>query len=408
MRGFIDWILQKVNEQSDFDGSVVAVKPTANGDCSRLTAQDCVYTHIMRGAEGTEAAVIDVISRCVEPYKNYGEYLALAENPDLRFIFSNTTEAGICYNEDDRLDDTPPSSFPAKVTALLYRRFTLGLRGFIFLPCELIEKNGAELKKIILKYADDWALGDKFKAWTESDNIFCNTLVDRIVTGFPTDERIDLGYKDDMLNTGEFYHLWVIEGPKEILNEIPLDKAGLNIIVTDNLDIYRTRKIRILNGAHTAMTAYAMPKGFDSVKSCMNNADMLAFVKRCVFDEIIPTLDLPEKELTDYADSVFERFANPYIKHMLSAISLNSVSKFKVRILPSILEYIKRRGSMPQNLLIAFASLIKLYKTDMANDGAEITTFMKTAAVREILANEALWGQDLSFLTDEIEKAAAV
>lgn len=404
LRGFADWILQHLNEKSDFNGSVVVVQPIENGMCDKLTEQNCIYTHIMRGVEGVETKVVDVISRCVKPYANYEEYLKLAENPDLRFVISNTTEAGICYSENDKITNMLPTTFPAKVTALLHKRFLLGLKGFIFLPCELIDKNGENLKKIILQYADIWDLGEQFKNWVESDNIFCNTLVDRIVTGYPRDEKIELGYEDNMVNTSEFFHLWVIESPKEILNEIPFDKAGLNIIVTDNLEMYRTRKVRILNGAHTSMVPYAMLKGFETVKSCVDDDAMLAYVKKCIFDEIIPTLDLPKQELIDYANSVLERFANPYIKHLLSSIALNSVSKFKVRVLPSILEYIKRYNKMPETLILAFASLIKFYKTDMANDDKEIMEFMKNASTKEILASENLWGQDLSFLYDEVAK----
>ena len=340
LRAFVDWILQITNEKTDFNGSVVVVQPIPQGMCDMLTKQDCVFTDIMRGLSNGEPTVdkkiIDVISRCVKPYDDYDAYLALAENPDFRFVVSNTTESGIAYVEEDKLNDAPPKSFPAKVTGLLYKRFTLGLDGFIFLPCELIDKNGATLKSIILKYADDWNLPSEFKTWVEQKNIFCNTLVDRIVTGYPKDEKIDLGYEDNMLNTSEIFHLWVIEGPKDILKELPLDKTGLNIIVTDNLEMYRTRKVRILNGAHTSMIPYAMLEGIETVKDCMEDENMSQFVKKCVFDEIIPTLDLPKEELIDYANNVFERFNNPYIRHLCASISLNSVSKFKVRVLPSL------------------------------------------------------------------------
>ncbi len=408
LRGFVDWILQITNEKTDFNGSVVVVQPIATGLCDKLEEQNCTYTHIMRGMQnGTptvENKVIDVISRCVKPYDNWNSYLALAENPDLRFIFSNTTEAGIEYIETDKLTDTPPKSFPAKVTALLHKRFLLGLDGFIFLPCELIDKNGSTLKEIISKYADDWQLGCEFKNWLEAKNIFCNTLVDRIVTGYPKDEEINLGYEDNMLNTSELFHLWVIEGPESITSELPLDKTGLNIIFTESLENYRTRKVRILNGAHTSMIPYAMLKGVETVKDCMDNTELFDFVKACVFEEINPTLDLPEEELLSYANDVFERFRNPYIKHLCSSISLNSVSKFKVRVLPSILEYIKRYNKFPQHLLFSFAKLIEFYKTDIPNDDKEICEFMKNSDVKTILANEKLWGEDLSKLSDEVEK----
>lgn len=408
LRGFVDWIFQILNEKSDFSGSAVVVQPIEKGMCDILQAQDCVYTHIMRGISNgeplVESKIIDVISRTVKPYDDYNEFLRLAENPDFRFIVSNTTESGIEYIETDSLSDVPPKSFPAKLTALLYKRFKLNLNGFIFLPCELIEKNGENLKKCILRYADNWNLGNEFKTWIENENVFCNTLVDRIVTGYPKDENIELPYADNMLNTSELFHLWVIEGPSSILEELPFDKVGLNIILTNDLQKYRTRKVRILNGAHTCMIPYALLKGIETVKDCMDNEEMFEFLKSCVFDEIIPTLDLEREELVDYANSVFERFNNPFIRHMCSSIALNSISKFKVRVLPSILEYIKRTGNIPHYLLISLAKLIEFYKYGTPNDDAEIISFIKEKSLNEILSNKSFWDVDLSFLELEVSK----
>ncbi len=405
LRGFVDWMLQKVNESSDFNGNVVVVQPIEMGMCDMLSAQNCIYTHVIRGVEGVDTTVVDVISRCVKPYDDFGAYLALAENPDFRFVVSNTTESGIVFSAEDKITDAPPKTFPAKVTLLLKRRFDLGLNGFIFLPCELIDRNGDNLKKCILKYAELWGLGADFCAWVENENVFTNTLVDRINTGFPRGEDLGLGYEDNMLNTSEFFHLWVIETDYDLEAELPFSSAGLNVIVTpDKLEMYRTRKVRILNGAHTSLVPYAMLEGFDTVKSCIDDERMCNHLRKCVFDEICPTLDLPKDELLAYANSVVERFGNPYIKHYLSAISLNSVSKFKVRVLPSILEYIKRYNKMPETLIFAFAKLIEFYKTDMPQDAPEVVAFMRDHSVAEILANEELWGQDLSFLKEEIEK----
>ncbi len=408
LRGFVDWILQIANETTDFEGSAVIVQPIEQGTCDTLQAQDCLYTFMMRGIKDEKPTVeikfIDVVSRTVKPYDNWDDYMKLAENPDFRFIVSNTTESGIAYLPEDKLNDAPQKSFPGKLTALLYKRFELGLKGFIFLPCELIDKNGAALKKIILQYADDWNLGDGFKQWIDTENIFCNTLVDRIVTGYPKGEQIDLGYEDNMLNTSELFHLWVIEGPQEILTEIPLDKTGLQIIVTDNLQMYRTRKVRILNGAHTSMIPYAILEGIETVKDCMENEKMSSFVKQCVYDEIMPTLDLPYEELKDYADNVFERFQNPYINHLCSSISLNSVSKFKVRVLPSILEYINRKGKAPKNLTLSLYKLIEFYKKGNPTDDADIIAFMKEKSLKDILSNKDFWDTDLSFLYDEVAK----
>ena len=404
LRGFADWMIQIANEKAGFDGKVVVVQPIEQGMCDMLTAQGCVYTHLCRGVEGVDVKKIDVISRCVKLYDDFDSYMALAENPDFRFVISNTTEAGIVFEDSDKITDRPAKTFPAKLTQLLKKRFELGLNGFVFLPCELIDKNGENLKACVLKYADLWELGDAFKAWIENENIFCNTLVDRINTGYPKDEKIELDFEDNLVNTSEYFHLWVIEGYNGLCDEIPFDKCDLNVILTDNLEMYRTRKVRILNGAHTSLVPYALLSGFDTVKSCIDDKGMNEHIRKCVYDEIIPTLDLPKEELIEYADNVLTRFANPYIKHYLSSIALNSVSKFKVRVLPSILEFIKRFYKMPETLLFSFAKLIEFYRTDMTNDDADVTAFMKTATVGEILANTGLWGEDLSFLEKEVAK----
>lgn len=408
LRGFVDWILQVTNETTDFEGSAVVVQPIENGMCEMLAAQDCVYHLFMRGLKDgkpvQDRKVIDVISRTVNPYTEYEEYLKLAENPDFRFVVSNTTESGISYHAGDAIGNKPPVSFPAKVTALLHKRFTLGLGGFLFLPCELIDKNGETLKKVIIRYAKEWDLGADFAAWVENENIFCNTLVDRIVTGHPKEEQLELSFEDNMVDTCELFHLWVIEGPQSILRKLPFDKTGLNIIVTDNLEMYRTRKVRILNGAHTSMIPYALLSGVETVGECMKNEKISGFVKSAVMEEIIPTLNLPREELFSYANDVFERFQNPFIRHYCSSIALNSVSKFKVRVLPSVLEYHRRFGKLPEKLLFSFAKLIEFYKTDMPKDDAKICEFMKNASVEDILTNVELWDEDLSFLAEGVKQ----
>ena len=405
LRGFVDWMLHRINQTGNFNGNVVVVQPIEAGLCDMLAEQDCVYTHLCRGVEGVETDVIDVISRCVKPYDDFDSYLALAENPDFRFVVSNTTESGIVFSADDKLTDAPPKTFPAKLTLLLKKRYELELGGFVFLPCELIDRNGDNLKACVLKYADLWNLGEGFKTWVKNENVFTNTLVDRINTGYPKGEDLGLGYEDKMVNTSEFFHLWVIETEHDLEKEIPFSAADLNVIVTrDKLEMYRTRKVRILNGAHTSLVPYALLSGFDTVKSCIDDEGMREHVRKCVFDEIIPTLDLPKDELESYAGSVIERFGNPYIKHYLSSIALNSVSKFKVRVLPSILEYIKRYGKTPETLVFSLAKLIEFYKNGTPNDAPEIIEFIKSHSVREILANKEFFGEDISFLTEEVKK----
>ena len=406
LRGFADWMLQRLNEKGLFNGSVVVVQPIENGLCDTLSAQGCKYTHIVRGKEGYESCVIDVISRCVKPYSDFEEYLALADDPDMRYIISNTTEAGIEFCADDKFTDAPPKTFPAKLTRLMLRRYNAGLGGFIFLPCELIDRNGDALRTAVLEYARLWELGEGFAEWVRRENVFTNTLVDRINTGYPKGEDIELGYEDKMLNASEYFHLWVIETDYDIESELPFSRAGLNVIVTrDLLETYRTRKVRILNGAHTSLVPHALLSGFDTVGSCVADKQMREYIEGCIFEEIIPTLDLPREELTKYAKSVLVRFENPYIKHYLSSNALNSVSKFKVRVLPSILEYVRRFGKMPKRLIFSFARLIEFYKHGEPNDAAEIIEIMKSLPIAQLLARRDLWGEDLSFLKEAVEDA---
>lgn len=402
LRGFVDWMVQIANEKTDFGGSVVVVQPIKNGLCDTLEAQGCVYTHLCRGTEGVDIKKIDSISRTVKPYDDFYAYMALAENDDFRFIVSNTTEAGIAFNGEDKITDTPASSFPGKLTQLLYKRFTLGKGGFVFLPCELIENNGKELKKCILKYCELWGLGKDFECWIENENIFTNTLVDRINTGYPKEEAIDVGFDDKMLNTSEYFHLWAIEGYNGLFNEIPFDKCGLNVILTDELKKYRTIKVRILNGSHTSMIPYALLEGVETVGDCLKNEKMSAHLKACQ-EEIVDSLDMDRSETEAYAKAVMQRFSNPYIRHLCQSIALNSVSKFKVRVLPSILDYERKFGKTPSALMLSFAKLIDFYKYGTPNDDAVATEKMQNGTVYEILADASLWGQDLSRFAGEVE-----
>lgn len=402
LRGFVDWMLQSVNENTDFNGSVVVVQPIKDGLCDMLSAQGCVYTHLCRGVEGVDIKKVDVISRCVKPYDDFDSYMALAENKDFRFIVSNTTEAGITYSDSDKLSDRPANTFPGKLTQLLLKRFQLGYKGFVILPCELIDKNGDNLKKCILQYADLWELGAEFKNWIEKENIFCNTLVDRINTGYPKGEAIDLDFDDKMVNTSEYFHLWVIDGYDKLFDEIPFDKCGLNVILTNELERYRTRKVRILNGSHTSMIPYALLSGVETVGECLNNDVISTHLKNCQA-EIVDSLDMDRNEALEYANSVMVRFANPYIQHKCQSIALNSVSKFKVRVLPSILEYEKKFGKTPKTLMFSFARLIEFYKKGTPNDDAVATEKLKNGTVREILADATLWGEDLSRFANEVE-----
>ncbi len=409
LRGFVDYFLHQLNEKGLWEGKVVVVQPIEKGVCDLLTEQDCAYHLYLRGIEEgkviNERTQIDVISRCVNPYTDPGAYLHLAENPEFRFIVSNTTEAGIEYLGTEKLADMPAKSYPAKLTQLLYRRFQLGLNGFVLLPCELIDQNADRLKEYVLKYADLWGLEEAFREWIETENDFCNTLVDRIVTGFPKDEAEtlweEIGYRDQLLDTAEIFHLWVIGGHHE--DELPLRQAGFHVVWTDDVKPYKKRKVRILNGGHTSMVLGAYLYGLSTVGECMQDETISAFLKKCIFEEIVPTLGNTQTDIS-FGKAVLERFSNPFIKHLLLSIALNSVSKFKVRVLPTILEYKERFGAYPSALTFSLAALIAFYRTDKANDGEEILQFMKDAGMEEILKREDYWGEDLSEMLPMVQK----
>ncbi len=426
LRAFANWMIHEMNKKVGFDAGVVAIQPIDQGLIKILNDQDGLYTLYLNGIKNGEAIseheIIDCIQRGINPYEHYDAYLAIADNPDLRFAISNTTEAGIAYNANDRLNDAPPSSFPAKLTALLHKRFQYfngaSDKGLIVIPCELIDRNGDNLKKIILQYAKDWSLGDEFVEWINEDNIFCNTLVDRIVPGYPRDKMDaitqELGYTDNLVVEGEQFHLWVIEGPETVKEEMPAEACGLNIVFTDNMEPYRTRKVRILNGAHTSLVPVGYLYGIDRVRESLEDEVVGGFLKDAVFKEICPTLDLPEAELNQFANDVIDRFRNPYLEHALISISLNSTSKYKTRVLPSVLEYIKRKGELPQRLLFSLAALIAFYKGDRngedipLKDDQSALEFFKTqwvtnnipGIVKATLENTNFWGEDLTQYKD--------
>ena len=427
LRGFVDWQIDVMNKQGKFNGSVVVVQPRGQEKIEKLNAQDGLYTLYLQGMKEGKAvqehSIITSISRGINLFNEYDQYLELAENPELRFIFSNTTEAGIAFDENDRLEDRPQKSFPGKLTAFLYERYNAFQgdkdKGFIIIPCELIERNGEILKEIVLKYAELWNLGEEFAAWIHEANTFCNSLVDRIVPGYPRDriEEIteELGYKDNLLVVGEQYHLWVIEGPQSISEEFPAHLAGLNTLVVDDLTPYRTIKVRILNGAHTAMTPVSYLYGLDTVAEAIEHEVTGQFVKELIYDEIIPTLDLPMEELHSFAEAVLDRFRNPFMQHFLLSISLNSMSKFKTRDLPSLMEYYNRKRELPKKLVFSLAALISFYKgkrgeeeIDLADDQDVLDLFKVQWSqyngtidsvkdiVSSVLGYEKVWEMDLN------------
>ena len=423
LRAFVDWIIWNTNQKTDFNAGVVVVQPIERGMVDMLNAQDGLYHVNLQGIDKGEAVdsiqMIDVINGGLNPYTQNTEFMALAEDPNIRFVISNTTEAGIAFDPFCKLEDKPASSYPGKLTQLLYHRYNHfngdKSKGFIILPCELIFLNGKELKKCIYQYIELWQLGDGFKTWfEEACGVYC-TLVDRIVPGYPKDtidqihERI--GYSDNLVVKGEIFHLWVIEAPESVAAEFPADKAGLNVLFVPSEAPYHERKVTLLNGPHTVLSPVGYLSGLDTVKQCVEDPEVGAFVKKVMYEELMETLNLPKPELQAFADSVVERFVNPYVKHFVTSIMLNSFPKYKTRDLPGLKTYLERKGELPKGLVLGLAGIITYYKGGkrgdveiVPNDDAAIVELLKSLwatgdfrkVAEGVLAAEFIWGEDLN------------
>ena len=423
LRAFTDWMIDELNAQTDFNGAVAIVKPTERGDYTELRQQDGLFTlaldGIRRGELVTDRRVVRSVQQVIQPYTQRADYLALAELDTLRFVISNTTEAGIRFRPEPWPEEGMPREFPAKLTGWLHHRFRHFAgdpdRGCILLPLELIEDNGAALRDCVLQYAEHWGLGGDFARWVREHNYFGNTLVDRIVSGHPGAERAaelaaEFGVDDPLLVAGEVYHSWVIAGPDQIRRELPFDRTDLNVTFTDDLDAYREIKVRILNGAHTSIVPTGYLAGLDSVGAVMDDPAMSEFLEGVLYEEIIPSLDHPEEELRRFAADVLDRFRNPSIHHKLLDISLNSTSKFRTRLLPSLLAYREKTGELPPRIVRALAALIRFYRGDRdgqpipLRDEAERLEFFRQEWAREqplellaarVLGRTDWWGRDL-------------
>lgn len=438
LRAFVDYMIDITNESGEFNGDIVLVKPIEFGSLERFHDQDCQYTVQLRGMVDGEPKkinrIVTSVADAVDAYTEYDKYLQYGNLDTLRFIVSNTTEAGIVYEPSDRLEMNPPKSYPGKLAKLLYERYKhfngAVDKGLIILPVELIDDNGIHLKECVLKQADNWGLEEGFVKWLDEACVFTSTLVDRIVTGYPRDEAEQLceefGYQDNLIVTGEPFALWVIESPRDLTDEFPLPKAGLPVIFTDNQKPYKQRKVRILNGAHTSFVLASYLCGNDIVLQSMHDDLILNFIKGTIYDEVIPTLTLPKQDLLDFAEAVLQRFDNPYVKHAHLAISLNSVSKWRARCMPSFLDYIKNEGKLPAHLTFSLAALLAFYtgteireKALIGHRGEEEYQILDDAFVLQffaansskdtkefahaVLANEEFWGQNLAAI-DGVEE----
>ncbi|MBR6629247.1 MAG: tagaturonate reductase [Bacteroidaceae bacterium] len=424
LRAFVDWIIFNMNEKTDFNGSVVVVQPIEKGMIDMLNGQDCLYHVNLQGLDNGEPVnsltKIDVISRALNAYTQNDEFMHLAEQPEIRFVISNTTEAGIAFDPSCKLTDKPASSYPGKLTQLLYHRYEYFkgdmTKGLIVFPCELIFLNGHKLKECILQYIELWNLGEDFKNWFLNACGVYATLVDRIVPGFPRKEIDDikakLGYDDNMVVQGEFFHLWVIEAPAEIANEFPADKAGLNVLFVPSEEPYHERKVTLLNGPHTVLSPVAYLSGVNIVRDACQHPVIGKYINKVMYEELMETLNLPKEELQKFAGDVLERFVNPFVDHQVTSIMLNSFPKYETRDLPGLKTYLARKGELPKGLVLGLAAIITYYKGGVREDGAEIVpndapeimALLKdlwatgnTRKVAEgVLAEESIWKSNLN------------
>jgi len=422
LRAFVDYCIQNLNEKTSFSGKVNVIQPLPSGKIEQLKKQKGKYhlyqEGVMAGKVIQEKLQINCIDQMVNPYQEFDNYLKLAENENLNFVFSNTTEAGIALEPSDIFEARPPKSFPGKLTRLLYHRFQKfdgdPLKVLHIIPCELINNNGNKLREIILELCDTWELREDFKSWIQK-NYFYNTIVDRIVPGFPKKDlefyKKDLPFDDQLIVTCEPFFFWVIEGSKDLLKIFPVDQLdNITVKVLPDIGIYRTRKVRILNGSHTTIVPVGLLHGTLTVSETLKDDFIKNFLSHTLFEEIIPSIEFDKKELEDYARSVLERFSNPFIIHQMESISLNSISKFKVRVLPSLLSYYYKTGKVPENLTFAFAALIYFYGKEVSkhpypikDDPQNISLFKEIwkenkieKVVEKTLANSILWDQNLA------------
>lgn len=443
LRAFIDWMIDKSNEAGLFDGMVQLVQPLPQGTADLINAQDGLYTLLLRGVENGQASeykrIITCVKGCLKCDSEWQKVIETACLPSLELIFSNTTEAGIEYKPEVYTPGEPQLTYPAKLASLLYERFKRGGSGLVIVPCELIDKNGAKLKECILKYAADWKFGIKFAEYIQHKCAFMNTLVDRIVAGYPRTEASDickkLGYQDNLLDCGEIFHLFVIEGDEKYRKTIPFAEAGLHLVWTANQTPYRSRKVRFLNGGHTSSVLGAYLAGFDLVDQMTSDKLFGKYLRTALFEEIFPTVQLPDAEKKAFAESIIDRFLNPFANHQLISISLNSISKWQVRVLPSLIDYQAITGHLPKVLTFSFAALLAFYRGTqdaqgnwngsrakgtypIKDDSEKIAFFNEYYAqldrdknyrsfVEAIAKRVDFWGQDLSKVEGFLDLAAS-
>lgn len=433
LRAFVDWMIQKANEKIAFNAGVVIVQPLENGMVNLLQKQDNLYHVILQGIKDgnpvSQTELINCISDSVNPYSDYDKYKKYFLSEDLELVVSNTTEAGISRISNEDIRAMPPKSFPGKVCQLLYQRFKhfngAADKGLTFFCCELIDKNATILKEIVLELSGTNKLGKEFIDWVNSNCNFCNTLVDRIVPGFPKDNikqiQEEIGYEDNLVVVGEYFHLWAIEAPDKVRERFPFDKAGLNVVWLDDMTRFRDKKVRILNGSHTALVPLGLLSGYKTVKEAFDDDLIASFIKRMVEEEIIPNIEGETADLKEFSKEILQRFYNPFIHHFLKDISLNSLSKWITRDFPSLIDSAKRTGNVPEQLSFSLAALLVLYRSTYnglsfnITDNQESVDFIQAEwrnhhdsnlLVKNILSNESIWGINMNVVDGLSDKVA--
>lgn len=418
LRSFVDLYFETLNREGG-EWAVEIVKPIPFGSLDAFARQENRYHVILRGVKDGNAAEtvypVSVVKQAISPFDDFPAYAALAADPALAVIVSNTTEAGICCHEGDSFDGFAEITYPAKLTKFLYARFRAGLPGVYLLPVELIENNADELFRCVEKYIDLWQLPEAFREWNRTENFYCNTLVDRIVSGFPRDEALRerlwklVGERDDLLSVAEPFGLWVIENKGKIADLLPAGHHNIDIILTDDIAYYKKRKVRVLNGSHTNLVAAGLLSGAETVYDCMTNETLYRFF-RASLEEIVPFVSSDRSMTERFAADVEERFRNPYLNHQLTSIALNSISKWRARVLPTFRDFFAANGRIPEHLTVGFSCLMHLYRTKYAElkDDAEVLSFFASGKpLKDFLSDRTVWGEDLTAYPQFLETVTA-
>lgn len=418
LRSFVDLYFETLNREGG-EWAVEIVKPIPFGSLDAFARQENRYHVILRGVKDGNAAEtvypVSVVEQAISPFDDFPAYAALAVDPALAVIVSNTTEAGICYHEGDSFDGFAEITYPAKLTKFLYARFRAGLPGVYLLPVELIGNNADELFRCVEKYIDLWQLPEAFREWNRTENFYCNTLVDRIVSGFPRDEALRerlwklVGERDDLLSVAEPFGLWVIENKGKIADLLPAGHHNIDIILTDDIAYYKKRKVRVLNGSHTNLVAAGLLSGAETVYDCMTNETLYRFF-RASLEEIVPFVSSDRNMTERFAADVEERFRNPYLNHQLTSIALNSISKWRARVLPTFRDFFAANGRIPEHLTVGFSCLMHLYRTKYAElkDDAEVLSFFASGKpLKDFLSDRTVWGEDLTAYPQFLETVTA-